>query len=346
MTKGPVLGLDVGGAGIKGAIIDRAGQVAWVDARRFALWREPDKLADELQSLVRNQRFDRIALTMTGELCDAFQTKEEGVTRIVHSVIRAFVGVPVKIWQAMGRFVDAEDAIADAWGTAAGNWLALAEYVAEILPKGEWILVDVGSTTTDVIPIRDGQVIARGRSDPDRLAARELVYRGVRRTPVAAVLKDATIDGVHYPLMAELFATTLDAYLVLEKISENPNENETADGRAETFDRAIDRLSRMIGSDRTRFGKSQATELAKQVWREQQRETLDAMKHVAAASRFSDRCGIVTSGEGEWLVRSLSEAFPLANFVSLGEVGSPALSRGACAWGVARLLWRDFARGS
>ncbi len=343
---GPVLGLDIGGAGIKGATVGDAGQVGWVGSRRFALWREPEKLADELQLLVGDQQFDRIALTMTGELCDAFQTKEEGVTRIVGSAMQAFEGVPIKVWQATGRFVDMEEAIADAWGTAAGNWLAQAEYVAEILPKGEWILVDVGSTTTDVIPIRDGRVRARGRTDPDRLAASELVYRGVRRTPLAAVLKEATIDRVRYPLMAELFATTLDAYLVLHRISEDSLEKGTADGRAETIDRAIDRLSRMIGSDRSRFGKRQATQLACQVFEEQQRETIDAIRHVARMSEMGDRHGIVTSGEGEWLVRSLEEQFPLSTFVSLSEVGSPALSRGACAWGVAHLWWRESARGS
>lgn len=343
---GPILGLDIGGASIKGATVDRAGNVEWAGACRFALWREPENLAEKLRSLVENQRFDRVALTMTGELCDAFQTKEEGVSRIADSVVRAVNDVPVKVWQATGRFVETGEAIANAWGTAAGNWLALAEYVAEILPSGEWILVDVGSTTTDIVPIRDGRVIARGRNDPDRLASRELVYRGVRRTPVAAILKDATIDGTCYPLMAEHFATSLDAYIVLERICEDPFGHETADGRAETIERAIDRLARMIGSDRSRFGVTQAAELARQVWEQQKCETIDAIKQVARASGFDDRCGMVTSGEGEWLVRLLSPSLSPSRTVSIAEIGSPALSRGACAWGVAHLLWRELARDS
>ena len=38
------------------------------------------------------------------------------------------------------------------------------------------LLIDIGTTSTDIIPIVDGEVAALGWTDPDRLASGELVY--------------------------------------------------------------------------------------------------------------------------------------------------------------------------
>ncbi len=80
-----------------------------------------------------------------------------------------------------------------------------------------------------------------GKTDYDRLFGRELVYTGVRRTPVCAVLP--------WIVAAELFATTLDAYLILGMIPENPDDHDTADGRPATRKCAHARLARMYCAD-------------------------------------------------------------------------------------------------
>jgi probable H4MPT-linked C1 transfer pathway protein len=333
-----VLGLDVGGAGIKGAIVDSVGGPCWAGACRFPLWKNPSDLRETLSRLVQEEVFEQIALTMTGELCDAFETKKEGVAHIVEATVAAFSPRPVAVWQATGRFVPPAQAIAEPWETAAGNWLALAMQASRAVPAGRWLLVDVGSTTTDLLAIVDGEVLPRGRTDPDRLASRELLYRGVRRTPIAAVLREATLAGVNYPLMAELFATTLDAYLVLGRISPDPSAADSADGRAETVPFAVDRLARMIGSDRTRFTLHDALELARQVHHRQVEETGHAMEQVAQRAGFTQPWGVVRSGEGEWLVGDVADRFyPDAPVVSLARQASPLFSRGAAAWGVASL---------
>ncbi len=64
---------------------------------------------------------------------------------------------------------------------AASNWVATALVVADEVPDA--ILIDMGSTTTDIIPIVGGVVRAIGLTDPDRLASGELVYTGALRTP-------------------------------------------------------------------------------------------------------------------------------------------------------------------
>jgi (4-(4-[2-(gamma-L-glutamylamino)ethyl]phenoxymethyl)furan-2-yl)methanamine synthase len=337
-SSSSILGIDVGGASLKGAIIDADGQPRWAGARRFPLWKHPERLADELQTLVARQAFDGVALTMTGELCDAFETKSIGVQHIIEQTKLAFPSAPLFVWQVTGRFAHDLESLIDPWQSAASNWLALAEYVAGLFPDRSFLLVDVGSTTTDVIPVRDGIVIARGRTDPDRLATRELLYRGVRRTPVTSLLHEARIDGMTYSLMAELFATTLDAYLVLGKIPSQPDDHDTADGRAETIPFAIDRLARMIGSDRTRFVLTHAQELATQIEAEHLRQTVNAIEQVVATADLPSDFSIIASGEGEWLTAEIARtSFSSNTLISLAEKFTPMYSRAACACAVACL---------
>ncbi len=77
--------LDVGGANIKGADTDgRAFSFP------FALWRRPDELTNVLRRLVdRILPADVLAITMTGELCDAFETKKDGVRHILEGAVDA-----------------------------------------------------------------------------------------------------------------------------------------------------------------------------------------------------------------------------------------------------------------
>ena len=123
---------------------------------------------------------------------------------------------------------------------AAANWLALAALVARRQPRGRGLLLDIGSTTTDLVPLEDGRPAPRGRTDPERMACCELLYTGVRRTPVCAA-----VPGV----AAELFATMQDVYLVLGLVPDDPADTGTADGRPATAPLAHARLARMQFTD-------------------------------------------------------------------------------------------------
>ena len=67
---------------------------------------------------------------------------------------------------------------------ASANWRASAELLAQRLPDA--MLVDVGSTTTDLIAVRGGAVAVQGDTDAARLATGAFVYHGVVRTPLCA----------------------------------------------------------------------------------------------------------------------------------------------------------------
>ena len=230
-----VLGLDVGGANLKAAHTDGAAR-----SRPFALWKDPGGLAGALRDLIADMPdADLLAVTMTGELCDCFESKRQGVIAILDAVQEAAQGKPIRVWRTDGKFVDITEARKTPLQTAAANWLALATFAGRLAPEGPALLFDVGSTTTDVIPLLDGRPKPHGRTDRERLESGELVYTGVRRTPLCALAGGA----------AELFATTLDVYLLLDWIAEDAADRNTADGRPATKAAAHARLARMLCAD-------------------------------------------------------------------------------------------------
>ncbi len=160
-----VLGLDIGGANLKAAHAD-----GFAMQRPFALWKSPQRLSNELKSLVAEcPRFDRLAVTMTGELCDCFETKREGVEAILDAVVAVANEKPVRVWTTEATFVDPEVARVEWLKVAAANWLATATYAGRFAPNAGTLLVDCGSTTTDIVPLWEGKPNPFGVTDTDRL---------------------------------------------------------------------------------------------------------------------------------------------------------------------------------
>lgn len=336
-----VLGMDIGGANIK---LSHGSGV--VRSRPFALWRAPERLAEILlEEFLECPSFDRGLLTMTAELCDCFRTKREGVLSVLDSVESALGGRPVSVWGVDGQFHPPET-IRDSPGlAAASNWRALAELAATIIGREDGLLIDLGSTTTDLIPITEGRVAALGSTDSHRLRASELVYLGVRRTPLCAVAASLPWRGAATRLMAELFATTLDVYLTLGDLPDQPDDLETADGRPSTREYARERMARMVGADRDSFDARDAIALA---------EAADAalmLRLREASSQVSRVLGgrprvVVTAGSGEFLARRLAHFLlePGGQIVSMGELRGALASSAACSWALTQLWGRDDAR--
>jgi probable H4MPT-linked C1 transfer pathway protein len=335
-----VLGLDVGGANLKAAWYAPKGQSLAHRAvsRPFALWKEPAVLAQQLIDLtLAFPRPDLLAVTMTGELCDCYESKRQGVCAILDAVEEAFAKVPVRVWTTQGRFLDLAAARAHPLPVASANWLALATFAGRFAePEGTALLIDIGSTTTDVIPLQDGRPVPQGRSDPDRLRSGELVYTGVRRTPVCALVQ----EGV----AAELFATMQDAYLVLGWVRGDPADRNTADGRPATLAAANLRLARMLGADLETSTFQERKDLALRAVARQGKLLTSAVGRVLERMPAIPRTAIV-AGEGEFLAQPIaagyggSERGPLfgCRLVSLIRELGHEESQAACAWAVAVL---------
>src|SRR5258708_4148071 len=144
-----VVGLDIGGANLKAAHTDGSARL-----QPFELWRRPGDLPDAISDLLRSMpKSDLLAVTMTGELCDCFENKRQGVRAILEAVKRAADKIPLQVWTTTSSFKSLEEAKVEYLETAAANWLALAIYAGRLVPTEIALLIDVGSTTTDIIPL-------------------------------------------------------------------------------------------------------------------------------------------------------------------------------------------------
>ncbi|MEX0716098.1 MAG: hydantoinase/oxoprolinase family protein [Planctomycetaceae bacterium] len=330
-----VIGLDIGGANVKAA--DGDGTAL---SRPFPLWKEPERLTSVLDEvLARFAPADALAVTMTAELADCFATKAEGVAAVLRSVEAAAGGKPIHVWRTGGEFVSPEAARELPLLVAAANWHALATWAGRIAPRGGAILIDIGTTTADLIPLFDGTPTPRGSTDVERLQAGELVYSGVRRTPVCAIAHSAPFRDRHCPLAAELFATTLDAYLLTGDVPENEGDRDTANGRPATIDRAHDRLARMLCCDRTEIGDDELLEIARFVADVQRQRIAGALARVLAGRKGECR-HVILSGSGTFLAERVAASVPSLCGVArtkLADLLAPEAATAACAFAVARL---------
>jgi probable H4MPT-linked C1 transfer pathway protein len=199
------------------------------------------------------------------------------------------------------------------------------------------ILLDVGSTTTDLIPISASTPQTKSRSDVERLACRELVYTGVRRSPICGILQELPWRDGACPVAQELFATTADAYVMLGDLPENADNSATADGRPLTQEAAIARMARMICLDRDSFSRTDATRAAAAVRDAQVSLLRRAVQHLVAAMPAPPEV-MVLSGEGEFLARRLLADLAMdVRMVSLADELGAEVSRAACAHALAVL---------
>lgn len=322
-----VLGLDIGGANLKAA--DSNGTARTVP---FALWKDPDRLPNMLRDLLASMpASDVLAVTMTGELCDCFASRDEGVLAILAAVEAAARTSKVLVWTNQGRFVDLEQARRQTQHVAAANWLALAACAAKLTHGEPGLLIDVGSTTTDIIPLSAGLPRPKGLTDPERLRTRELVYCGVRRTPLCALLGLSAA--------AELFATTFDVCLILGLLAEDQADRDTADGRPATRSAAHARLAHMLCGDAATIGTEETRALAERALRVQVDHLAEAVDHVAG--NMTELPGVtVLAGSGEFLARRVLEKTKTRprSIVSLSEKWGSGLSQAACAFAVAQLM--------
>lgn len=318
-----VLGLDIGGANLKAAHTRGVARTV-----PFALWKEPQGLTAALRETVAGMpEHDLLAVTMTGELCDCFVSKREGVETILDSVTELAGRVPVWVWTTYSQFLPLKEARQEPLRVAAANWLAAALLAGRYVQSAAALFLDIGSTTTDIVELWKGKPVPGGWTDQERLRLGELVYTGVRRTPICALLGEQ--------VAAELFATTLDVYLTLGGIAEDALDDNTADGRPATRDWAHVRLARMLGGDGETVSEQETIELANKARNRQiaiLRDGIDGVRR-----RMPEPpCSMVVSGSGTFLARALvaSAGLPV---VFLEDQLDPQISSAACAYAVAAL---------
>jgi (4-(4-[2-(gamma-L-glutamylamino)ethyl]phenoxymethyl)furan-2-yl)methanamine synthase len=245
MTR--VFGWDLGGANVKLARVDggRVVHVAQIPCPIISERRKFDAALDAALPLISSPAVH--AVTMTGELSDVFNDRAEGVSYLVALMQRATAGQTLRIYAGSSGFLDPEDARRRTLEVASANWHATAALTAR--HQADTLLVDVGTTTTDLIPIKAGAVAARGATDAERLTEGELLYTGVVRTPVMAVAHSAPFKGRVQRIAAERFATMADVWRLTGDLPDDADPYPSADQRGKSGPESAARLARMLGRD-------------------------------------------------------------------------------------------------
>lgn len=350
MSEAAVVGWDIGGAHVKAALL-RGGRL--VDAAQWPcpLWQGLDHLEAALSAA--RARWPALAamahaVTMTGEMVDLFEHREEGVARIAAALAATLPGP--RFYAGDLGWCDAAGATRAWRGIASANWLATATHAALAFERGEGLLVDIGSTTTDLIAFRGGRVLTAARSDAERLAGGELIYRGVVRTPLCAVAPEIEWRGTRRHVMAEFFAGSADVFRVTGELDPAHDQHASADGAAKDAPHSRARLARMIGLDERDADAAAWRDFA-QAWRAAFIAPLRAgIERVAAAQALGSGGIAVAAGCGAFLVPELLPAgWHAADYgrdvVRLARDATPAAAAwagvGAAAVAVAALFERE-----
>jgi probable H4MPT-linked C1 transfer pathway protein len=272
-----MIGIDVGGANLK--VVNESG----VHIHYCPLW-DHAPITSLLDQYVTSPD-DQAAVVMSGELADSFSNKMEGISFIVEAVKRVF---PRASFYGMDGLFHTR-AVPQ---LAAANWLASAAYLRE--EYSDAVLLDIGSTTADIIPLACFESLT-GLTDLHRLQKGYLVYTGMLRGNVATLLQSVCLKGVKTPVSSEYFAASADAHMVLNHISADQYSCDTPDKKEKTKSASLRRLARVVCADLEEIGEEGAMQIAEQFWEVQRNLICDQVKSVAALSHARQ---IIVAGIG------------------------------------------------
>ncbi len=300
-----VLGYDIGGANTKSAYISTQRgllQEARGEMEYFPVWKNPENLADvflALKERLNVGKLDGLGVTMTAELSDVYATKREGVLKILSKVKNVFADVPIYVLNTDVKLELISDAEFRPFDYAAANWAATGWLVAQRVK--DCVVVDVGSTSASIIPIVEAQVVAKGKTDLDKLICGELVYSGSLRTNVAAIVHSVPIKGGVAGVASELFALSADVHLVLGNISEKQYTCETADGRGKNLPQALARLARVVCADTEMLTKQEIIGIASYIYNRQVTQVAEGLSKVYSYTKklTSNDVPVVVTGLGK-----------------------------------------------
>ncbi|BBE71456.1 hydantoinase/oxoprolinase family protein [Oharaeibacter diazotrophicus] len=293
-TSAATIGWDIGGAHLKATRVE-AGRIVAVVQEPCALWQGLDRLeAAFAAATAAIGSAPANPVTMTGELVDLFGSRAEGVAVLADAAVRRLAGVTV--YAGAAGFV-APEAVADHVDRiASANWHATARLVGRAVADA--LVLDIGSTTTDVVPVHGGAVAARGVTDAERMAAGELIYTGAVRTALMALSPRAPVAGAWTGVMAEYFATIADANRLLGRLGPDDDRHATADGRDKSEAASRLRLSRMVGRDVPELDDAGWRAVAVWFAEAQIRAVHDGVLQVLSGAGLDEAAPVVTCGIG------------------------------------------------
>lgn len=339
MATDAIVGWDIGGAHLKAARVAGDARIERAIQLPCRLWLGMDQLRAAIdRALGELGTAADHAITMTGELADLFVSRAAGVAGILATMAECLPGRRLHIYAGDAGFVDTHAALGKHMKVASANWRATAELVATRIPDA--IALDIGSTTTDIVAVAGGQIRARGGDDASRLAAQELLYLGVVRTPLMALARRWPFDGDWTEICNELFATTADIYRLTAELPAQADQHPAADNGPKDIEGSARRLARMIGRDVDSAALAEWMRLADWLKSRQLARTENALIRIASAADVDRSAPIVGAGAGRFLAREIARRAQ-RTFIDFADlVGCPSGSQwiATCAPAVAVAL--------
>lgn len=299
-----VVGWDIGGAHLKAARAEQ-GRIVAATQRAAPLRAGLDALTRAFGTAKAEMGAGHAhVITMTGELADTFASRHEGVARLAALAGEQLAGAPVRLYAGRAGFIPLEHATKHVADVASANWHASAALVARLVPNA--LFVDMGSTTTDIVPILGHKLASRGYTDAERLAAGELVYTGLVRSFVMATADRAPFAGHWTRLINENFANMADVHRVLGTLPDDADQMGTADGRDKTVEASRARLARMVGADAADADDAAWHALAAWLAEMQIRSVVDGAMLVLSARALPGDAPVVAAGIGSTVIREVA----------------------------------------
>jgi probable H4MPT-linked C1 transfer pathway protein len=323
-----VIGLDIGGANTKAAFISIKNGIVKelrVAVQYFPIWKDPERLVSVISGLrdglSGDVKLDCAGVTMTAELSDAYPTKREGVTRILSRVAQVFHDVPIFVLDVDAALSSIGTTQAEPLKVAAANWVATGWMVSQLLKN--CVVIDVGSTSTSIIPIVDGRISAEGKNDLEKLMNGELVYTGSLRTNVAATVNSIPLRGSAARVASELFAQSGDVHLILNNITAEEYTVETPDARGKTRAEAMARLARVICADMEMLTEREITKIAEYIYGMQVEQVAEGLSQVYSRVKLltAEKVPMVVAGLGrDFIARKAAERISVDEIIDLGKL--------------------------
>ena len=322
-----VFGLDIGGANTKAAFL-KTQDVAIKELRTsieyFPVWKRskeqlPKVLEKLKKRLTNSNMLDAVGVTVTAELSDAYMTKKEGVNHVLDAVIKVFGNVPIFVLDVEANLLTVKDALKEPIKVASANWAATG-WMITLLIK-DCVVIDVGSTTTSIIPVINGKIVTEGKTDLEKLQNGELVYSGSLRTNIATIVNCVPVNGKMTRVSSELFAQSGDVHLLLGNIKEEEYITETCDGRGKTRKEAAARLARVVCADTDTLTEQEIVALAQFVYDKQVQQITEGLKQVYERIKpLQKNISTVVTGLGRnFLARKAAEKTGFSSIIDMKQ---------------------------
>jgi hypothetical protein len=324
-----VFGLDIGGVNTKAAYLGtQKGTIKELRTAMeyFPIWKRgrgrlPQVLGGLRKRLANSTVLDGVGVTMTAELSDVYWNKREGVNHILDCITSVFPEILTYVLNTDAQLISVRNAKKNPLEVAAANWAATGWMVSQLFEN--CIVIDVGSTTTSIIPIVNGKLAARGKTDLQKLLNGELVYTGALRTNVVAIVDSIPMKGGKARVSSELFATSGDVHLLLNHIKEDSYTVETANGRGKTKREAMARLARVVCADLDMLNEQEIMVMARFIYEKQIGQIADGLRQVYERMKqhVKKSIPVVVAGLGRnFLARRAAEKAGFDEIVDLGEL--------------------------